>query len=154
MFTMRRRSDLYAWGWLLRQLTLAAFCVGLATSARAAVDPLIGDMLSLSAFYPAVLAATFWGGYGSGAAAFVLSSISGWTLFTPSRPGSDVQIVTELGGLAFFTVTTIIVALISQGQRSRDAFRRTLVIGGVLKVGSIPLGRPANDVTGVPPHPS
>ena len=139
MRSMRRRSGWCLWSWLLRQLTLAAFCVALATSARAAVDPLIGNILPFSAFYPAVVAATFWGGYWSGMTAFVLSSISGWTLFTSSSLDSGLPIIAEIGSLAFFTGVAICTTVIGR--------ERTLHIQGGLKVGSIRLGRPANDVS-------
>ena len=147
MLSARHRSGSHRCAWLLHQLAPAAFCVGLATSARAAVDPLIGDVLPFSAFYPAVLAAAFWGGYGAGMIAFVLSGVLGWTLFSPSGLDANLQTIAELASLAFFTGMAVCMAPAVQGQRARDAFRRTLLIGGILKVGSMPLERPANNVT-------
>ena len=126
----------------------AALCVGLATSARVVVDPLIGDVLPFSAYYPAVLVATVVGGFWSGLTACVLGGLSGMFLF--SAPGTDLSFTTlaEFGSLAFFTLMTGLVLTLA-GRRARDlAFRRTLLVGTAARMASIRLARPANDTAG------
>ena len=127
----------------------AALCVGLATSARVVVDPLIGDMLPFSAFYPAVLVATVVGGYWSGLTACVLGGLSGVLLFI--APGSDFSLSTfaELGSLVFFTLMTGLVLTLAGRQPRRELFRRTLLVGTAARIAAtVRFSQPANDTAG------
>ena len=108
-------------GGLARAYAIALGLVALATLARWALGFLGDALLPFTAYYPAVLFATFIGGLPVGTVTAILGGIIGWVAFFPPSwrlfplpPGGDVE-------LAIYVVTS---ALIIWGA---DSYRRLAV---------------------------
>jgi signal transduction histidine kinase len=95
----------------------AVAVVAISAAARAALAPLLGDHFLFVTFYPAVMLATWYGGFGPGLVAAALSMLSACVL-NPTR----VTDAPEVASLTLFTIASaFIVPLLAglQGARRR-----------------------------------
>lgn len=83
---------------LIRQLEIGFLAATTAIIFRSLLDPVIGDHLPFSAFFPALLVAAVFGGLAGGLLALVMTTLGGWFAFLPPRmswviePGKESQI--------------------------------------------------------------
>jgi two-component sensor histidine kinase len=105
---------------LIRQLEIGLLAATTGIIFRALLDPLVGQHLPFSAFFPALLVAGVFGGLPGGLLALGMTTLGGWYLFLPDRQswavsaGMSHQIPVYLlvGGLTVFSALVLRGALI------------------------------------------
>lgn len=70
---------------LWRQLEIGLLAATLGIMFRVMIDPVVGDHLPFSTFFPALLVAGVFGGAPGGALALAITTLGGWFLFLPER---------------------------------------------------------------------
>lgn len=75
---------------LLRNLEVGLVCATVAVMARVALDPLLGEHLPFSIFFPALVTAALWGGEAAAVLALCVTTICGWFLFLPPQLSFDI----------------------------------------------------------------
>ena len=75
---------------LVRSLEIGLICAMVAVAGRAGLDPLLGEHLPFSLFFPALLAAALFGGAPAAALALAFTTVSGWFLFLPPKLSFDI----------------------------------------------------------------
>ena len=100
---------------------VAAVMTASALFLRGLLTPLWGLSLPFLTFYPAVMVASWYGGFGAGLLASLLSAFSALYFFIlPAHPGSLPA--SDLVGLLFFTVINILIAYLN--EKLHQAVRR------------------------------
>jgi PAS domain S-box-containing protein len=94
----------------------AVLLVAAATALRLALDPWLFGTQFLT-FFPAVLIATFLGGFGPGCLSAVLSVLAVWFFILTPQFSFAIDRPGEIGGLAVFAVVAGIMVLVVTGLR-------------------------------------
>jgi two-component sensor histidine kinase len=105
---------------LIRQLEIGFLAATTAIIFRSLLDPIIGDHLPFSAFFPALLVGSVFGGLAGGLLALVMTTLGGWFVFLPPRlswdiaagKGSQIPVYLVVGGLMVFGALVLRGALI------------------------------------------
>lgn len=91
-------------------LTIAIFM--LATIARIAIDPYVLPPAPFFTYYPAILLTAFFCGLWPALVSVVISAITAWYLFLPSRGSFELTSHAAVALLAFFTIAILIVVVV------------------------------------------
>ena len=101
---------------------VAALCVVLATGLRLLLDPILGDKIPYPTLMLGVMVASWYGGFGPGAAATVWSAVASVRFLLPPRDSFAVEGWDNQVGLTLFLVGCFGIALL--GGAMRKAQRR------------------------------
>lgn len=91
---------------------------------RAALTPLVGPTIQYLSFFPAVLAASWFGGFGPGVAASLLSAVATFVWFLPPDGVFKLPATQDLNGLGMFTIISIGIAYLSGVARTAQVAER------------------------------
>ena len=108
----------------VRPYLVAAGCVGAAVVARLLLDPLLGDTQVWLTFWPAVVAAAWWGGPRAGVATVIssLAIVPAWLL--PHPAGGWFSRPAVVGGLVYAACGLGCTWLVRSAQRARSLDRQ------------------------------
>ena len=95
----------------------AVIVVVLATVARLALDPLLGDLFPFATLFFAVLIVAGYGGRGPALMATLLGAIASARFLLPPRDGLAVQGVENQAGMALFLAVSLGIALLGGAMR-------------------------------------
>ena len=101
---------------------LAGGCVALAFGAELLLGTIIGDFVSLSSFYPAVLASALLG-VGPGIFAAVLSLFLAWFVLLPPAFSLALEHAQELWQLILFTISAALIIAVASAYRKAQSAR-------------------------------
>jgi len=87
--------------------SVAVLVVGIAALAREAMSPFLISGLPFLTFYPAIIIAVLFGGFGAGLLAITLSTIIAWFAFIPPYFSFHIDKL-EAGSLFAFVVLALI----------------------------------------------
>ena len=108
---------------------VAILLVAAAFGVRRILDPWIGVQAPYLQFYPAIMVAAWYGGFGPGALATALSTVVAMQFFLPPD-GFAIDAATEGVSLAFFGGTGLTIAALNQRLRNSErAYRAEAQLG-------------------------
>ena len=102
----------------------AVAAVVVALLLRVAFTPLLGPTIQYLSFFPAVLAASWFGGFGPGVAAALLSAAASFIWFLPPEGVFKLPPAQDLNVLGLFTIISIGIAYLSGVARKAQAAER------------------------------
>jgi PAS domain S-box-containing protein len=113
-------------GLLIRRYVFAACVVIAATLVRLALRPWLGDTTPYLLFFPAMMAASWYGGFGPGLFATLLSAAAALTWFIePFRPLALDNVADDVALILFLAIGAFIAHL-------NELLRRSVIVGGQL----------------------
>ena len=115
--------SLFASSW--RGYGVAVMVVAASVLLRQALGPWLGLKVPYIHFFPAILIAGWYGGFGPGVAATALSTLAAMYFFLPP-PGLAVDDPADLFSLAFFALTGLMIAWLNHLRRTAEASQRTI----------------------------
>jgi PAS domain S-box-containing protein len=102
----------------------AMAAVAVALLSRLLLDPWLGPTVPYLSFFPAILVAGWFGGFGPGLLAALLSSLTAYIWFLMPVGLLKVPVVTDLRSLALFTIVGSWIAYLSGSTRTAEASER------------------------------
>jgi PAS domain S-box-containing protein len=113
----------------VRGYTVAVVLVGGSLLLRLALEPWLGLKVPYLQFFPAILAAGWYGGFGPCAVATLLSALAAMYFFLPP-PGFGVADSSDLLSLPLFALTGLMIAWLNHQRRVSDESHRVAAAQG------------------------